>query len=329
MTVPGRLLSVWLPLLGLLVACGGGPAIHEPLSFAGNVPLPRDAGTPPALDLLDADPQSSRLYVSHTSQNSLQVFESGSGKLRLTVPGLPGIKASAFIPGSQLVFTSDAAESAVGVVDVSTGTLLWRIPVAASPDAIQYDPVGKLVAVSLPTLKRIALIDPASRTVVGLVDLPGTPELLTADPNRSRLFVAINDKDEVAVVYPDRRSLGPLYRGCDIKAPTGLAFDARQSRLFVASASVVNVIDVLLERCLGAIDSGHSVDQIALDMDRHHLYVPSASSGNLSVIDVGSLKAVGVVRVAPAIKGIAVDSVAHRVFVGVPRAGLIAVYHDP
>jgi DNA-binding beta-propeller fold protein YncE len=327
MTGPGRLLSAGLPLLGLLVGCGGGPAIHEPLSFAGNIPLPRDVGTPPALDLLDADPQTSRLYVSHTSQNSLQIFE--SGKLRLTVPGLPGIRASAFISGSQLVFTSDAAESAVGVVDVSTGTLLRRIPVEASPDAIQYDPIGKLVAVSLPSLKRIALIDPASRTVVGLVDLPGTPELLTADPNRSRLFVAINDKDEVAVVYPDRRSLGPLYRGCDIKTPTGLAYDPRQSRLFVASASAVNVVDVLMERCLGTIDSGHSVDQIAIDIDSHHLYVPSASSGNLSVIDVGSLKAVGVVRVAPAVKGIAVDSVAHRVFVGVPRAGLIAVYHDP
>jgi DNA-binding beta-propeller fold protein YncE len=322
-------LVVFLAAVIGLTGCGGGAVVRPPLTFVGNLALSHDAGVAAAIDLLSIDARGGRLYVPHTSRNALEVVDLAAGKLARSVGGLPGIKAVAVLPNSSTVFTSDGADSAVGVVDASTGKLLNRIALADQPDAIEYDAVKDVVVVSLPASHSVALIDRTSLTVTASISLPGTPELMAIDPISGRLFVAINDKDEVAVVDLAAAAVDRLFRSCDIKAPTGLAYDSERGRLFVASDGALNVIDVVLEKCLGVVDVGRGVDQIALDPGTHHLYAPSTGSGNLALIDLGSMQPLGVVGTAPGARGIAVNPLTHRLYVAVARAGLVAVYHDP
>ena len=324
-----RAVALALSLGVALAACGtSGPALRTPLTFLGNIQLPRDTGAAPSIDLLAIDPAAGRLYIPHTSRNALDIVSLSSGRVERSITGLPGIKAVAAIDGST-VFSSDAGDGTVAVLDPGAGRVLERIDVGESPDAIEYDRIRDQVVVSLPASHRIVLIERQSRKVSASINLPGTPELMAVDSESARLFVAINDKNEVAVVELGTHVVNPLYRGCDLNTPTGIAYDAAQSRLFVASQGAINVIDVLLEQCLGVVDTGRSVDQIELDAGTHHLYAPSAASGNVAVIDLVSRQPLGVTGTAPGAKGIAVDLTKHRLYIAVAHADLVAVYHDP
>jgi YVTN family beta-propeller protein len=124
------------------------------------------------------------------------------------------------------------------------------------------------------------------------------------------------------------------YKGCDIKAPTGVVLDPDNQRLFVAdaivhTANVASVVDVLLDKCLGTVDIDHGPDQAAFNGHLHHLYVANNGSNNLSVIDTVSLKPLGVVGTGKLAATVAADPATDTVWVAVARAGIIAEYHDP
>src|SRR5438067_1434702 len=159
--------------------------------------------------------------------------------------------------------------------------------------------------------------------------LPGAPELMTIDPQAGRAFVAINDQDAAAAIDLGSLQVTSIYKGCDIKAPTGMSYDPAQARLFVADRALVSVIDVLVDRCLGSVDIGNGVDQITINPHNHHLYTAKGGSRNLSVIDIVSLQPLGEQGTGPSGDGVAADPTTNTVYVIVGRAGIIASYHDP
>jgi YVTN family beta-propeller protein len=314
-------------------ACTSGAALPLPLTFLGNIQLPRDS-TLPSIDLLTLDPRTGRLYVPHGSNNSLDVIDANSKTYVGSVPGVAGVKGIALTSDPNIVFTSNGGDGSVSVVDIKAMKVLSNITVGGSPDAIAYDPVHALVVDSLGSDNSVAFLNETTRKVVGTLSLPGAPELMAVDTTQGRLFLAINDKDEVVVIDPVSRSIVKTYKGCDIKSPTGLAYDPDRQRLFVAnsiphSANVVSVIDVLLDHCLGSVDLQHSPDQAAFNARLHHLYIANAGSNNLSVIDTDSLKPLGIVGTGRQAGTVAADPTNDRVFVAAATAGLIAVYSDP
>ncbi len=317
-----------LTVLACLVAgCANGNAITLPLTSRGNIQLPTDTGKP-LFDLLTFDARRGLLYVAHTSNSALDIVDTGARKVLTSIPGLPGIKQVALTTDPNQVFASASTAGVVALVDTKAMTVLARIQVNGSPDAIDYDPVHDAAVVASGGAKELTMIDRTTRKVTATVKLPGAPELMTMDTKGGRAYVAINDKDEVAVVDLSTQQVTEL-KGCDIKTPTGIAYDPDQGRLFVADRGLVSVIDALIDKCLGAVDIGNGVDQIALNPHKHHLYTANGGSRNLSVIDTISLQPLGEVGTGPSGDGVAVDPSSDLVYVIVGRAGIIAVYHDP
>jgi DNA-binding beta-propeller fold protein YncE len=322
-----------LPLLSLilaaawLTACSADAALRSPLTFQKNIQLPADR-TKPGIDLLSLDPRTGRLYVPHGSNNTLDIIDVKTQKVVASVSNLPGIKAAAFTPDSDLVFVSNPM-SEVTVLDASTLQIVDHIKVDGSPDAIEYDPVHDLILAGLGSTSKMAFIDRSSRKVTGTIDLPGKPELMAVDKRSGLVYLAINDKNEVVQIDPASRTIIKHYRGCDIKGPTGVALDLSQQRLFVASGTALVIIDTLLDKCLGTVDIGAGTDQIVVNEHTHHVYAASGGSKNVSVIDTISLKPLGVAGTGPSAGTIATDPTTDRVYVAVAKAGIIAVYHDP
>ena len=325
-----RRLAIALATAGLVLAttgCSASKPLDVPLSVQTNIQLPRDV-TKPSIDLLSLDPRREYLYISHSSASSLDVLDLKTRKVAGRVFGLPGIKGTAVTSDPDVVFTSNS-NGTVGVVDVSTFKLVQTIQVGGAPDAIDYDAGRDHVVVSLGSAQKLVFVDRVGRKVVGSLDLPGKPELMTVDAAGNRLFLAINDKDEVLVIDLTSEQIQSTYKGCDIAAPTGLAYDPQQGRLFVAVKMEVSVIDTVLDRCLGAVDVGSGTDQLAFNPNRHHIYAANAGTRNLSVIDTVSLKPLGIVGTGSGAATVAADPTTDMVYVAVARAGLIAPYHDP
>jgi DNA-binding beta-propeller fold protein YncE len=312
----------------LLVACTTSEAaLQHPLTPVVDIQLPREP-TVPSMDLLTLDSRVGRLYVSHTSTASMDVIDSRRHKLIGSVPGVPGIKGIALTSDPNLVYASQTTGT-VSAIDVKQLSVLAKIDVGRGPDAIDYDPIDDLVLVSLSTDLKIALVDPKAKKLVGEIPFVGGPELMTVDPNSGHIFLAINDRDEVAVIDTAAKTVVKTYKGCDIKSPTGVAYDPQDARLFIASRGVLNIIDVLLDRCLGGVDIGAGTDQVAYSAHTHHVYTADGGSMRISVIDAVSMKPLGTVGTGRSASTIAVDPVTDDVFVAVKPAGIIGVYHDP
>jgi len=251
-----------------------------------------------------------------------------AGRLRGSVPQLPGIKGVAVTPDPDLVFTSNAGGT-VSVVNTQTLTVVKTIQVGGVPDAIDYDPVHDAVVVSLGSGRAVAFIDRMTYKEVGRVTLPGKPELMAVDRQAGRVFVAIHDRDEVVMIDGATLAIAFTYRGCDIKAPTGLAYDPEQGRLYVASTKELNIVDIVVGMCLGVVDLASGTDQIVFNEHTHHVYTANAGSRNVSIVDSPTMKPLGIVGTGRDAGTIATDPTTDRVYVAVARAGIIAVYHDP
>jgi len=314
-------------------ACGPRSALNLPLTFEGNIQLPRDTGLP-SIDLLDLDYRNGRLYVPHSSNNALDIVDSRSGTYIGSVSNLPGVKAVTLTADPNIVYTSNATNGTASVVDVKSLKIIATVQIGGAPDAITYDPVHALIVVSLGSDKNVGFIDEKTHNIEGKLKLDGKPELMAVDKERGLIFLAIYDKAKVVQIDPVSRSILKTYSGCDIRAPTGLTYDSDQQRLFVANAvarqaNVVSVIDVLLDQCLGSIDVDHAPDQTAFNAHLHHLYVANAGSNNVSVIDTASLKPLGIIGTGKQAATVAADATTDKVFVAAAKSGLIAIYHDP
>jgi len=303
-----------------------------PLTPLANIQLPKDT-TQPSFDLLTLDSRVGRLYVSHSSMDAIDIIDVKTNKLLGSVSGLFKVHAVALTADPNIVMTSDPADGMVAVVDVAQRKIVKLIDTGPQPDAIAYDPLNDLVVVALASSNTVKLIDPHTYTAVATIDLPGSPELMDVDPTQGRVFLAINDKDEVIVIDVKSRQITTTFKGCDIAIPTGVAYDPDQQRLYIASRPgnnrELNVIDTLLDRCLGVVDIGFGTDQLAFNSHNHHVYAANGGSKNLSVVDGAALKPLGVVGTGPIAKSVAVDPTTDRVYVLVGRAGIVGVYHDP
>lgn len=303
-----------------------------PLTSLSNIQLPKDT-TLPSFDLLTLDSRVGRLYVAHSSMDAMDIVDLKTKKVAGSVAGLRKIHAIALTADPNIVFTSDPADGMVGVADVAQRKVLKYIDTGPQPDAIAYDPTNDLVVVALASTNTVKLIDPHSYAIVATIALPGTPELMDVDPTGGRVFLAINDKNEVIIIDVKARQITTTFKGCDIAIPTGVAYDPDQQRLYVASRPgnnrELNVIDTLLDRCLGVVDIGFGTDQLAFNTHNHHVYAANGGSKNLSVIDAVALKPLGVVGTGPIAKSVAVDPTTDLVYALVGRAGIVGVYHDP
>jgi len=244
---------ILMAAIASLAGCAEQP-LKLPLTFERNIQLPRDAGVP-AIDLLTLDPNTGRLYVPHGSASTLEIVDVKSARIIGSVPNLPGIKGIALSSNPDVVFTANGNDGSVSAVDVKALKVLNTIPMGTGADAIDYDSVHGLVVVSL-NGDSLGFIDEKTRKETGRLKLPGKPELMTIDQQQGRIYQAINDKDEVVLVDPVTRSVLKTYKGCDIKAPTGLVYDADQQRLFVAdaithTANVMSVVDLVLDKMPG------------------------------------------------------------------------------
>ena len=309
-----------------MAACGSTP-FPVPVTPKGDITLPKDTVIP-SIDLLTVDPRAGRLYVAHTSMAAMDVIDVHAAKVIGSVKGLLGIKGIALSHDPNIVYTSESSGN-VSVVDVPSLTVKQQISVGGSPDAIDYDPVHDLVAVAQSSDRQVTFIDGKTQKIVGKVPLPGDPALTTVDPSTGNIYLGINDKDAVVVIDPVALAIIKTFKGCNIQKPSGVTFDADRRQLFVAGSAQLSIIDVLLDRCLGAVDIGHGTDQIAFNAHTHHVYTADGGSRYMSVIDAVTLKPLGVIGTGRKAATVAVDPTTDLIYVAAKPAGIIGVYHDP
>jgi YVTN family beta-propeller protein len=272
-------------------------------------------------DYVTIDSAARRLYLSHGTQ--VEVMDADSGKMIGTIRDTPGVHGIAIAPGNR-GFTSNGKEDKVSIFDTKTLKLIEKIDVGKGPDGIFYDSGSKRVFTNNHGSDDITAIDAASGKVVGTVKIEGAGEQMVKGRD-GVLFVNLEDKNEVVSFDPMTLAVKQRFPLGDAKTPTGLAFDAKNNRLFIGCRSQsLLVMDASNGKIVTKLPIGPGVDFAGFDPDARTIFASNGGDGTLTVVHQKSADAyedIGPVKTQVSAKTMAFDTKTKKIFL--PAAEVI------
>src|SRR5258705_2698548 len=143
----------------------------------GYIQLPehRAAG---GFDHADVHSASDRLYVAHTSNDSIDIIDCAQDRYIESISGLTGVAGALVSEARGLVFTSNRGENTVSVFAPGAERDAFKIAVGVKPNGLAFDPDrGILIAPnigdpSLPHSHSLSVVDVARRERVADIQVP-------------------------------------------------------------------------------------------------------------------------------------------------------------
>jgi DNA-binding beta-propeller fold protein YncE len=297
-------------LLGIAPAAQAQTAA-APYRLLHTIPIGGEGGW----DFLEVDPAGERLYVAHGTQTD--VIDLKTKKLVGTVLNTPAAHGIAIVPTANRGYVSCGRNNYCVAFDLKTLKNLGTIPTGPKPDAMFYDAFSQRVFAFSNDGGKSTVLDATTGKAVGTAELGGDVEVPATD-GKGRIFVNLEDKSEV--IEFDAKTLAVLHRhslapGAE---PTGLAFDAKNNRLFSACANEKLVVtDSKTGRQVAVLPIGKGVDGAAFDPTTGNVVTTNGGDGTLTVIHQDTPDKYRVVANVPTAKGartVAEDPTTHHLY---------------
>src|SRR6476620_87053 len=148
------------------------------LRLLGHVELPANRSRG-GFDHADIHPPTDRLYVAHTSNDSIDVIDCARDRYVESIPGLTAVAGALVSEARGLVFTSNRGENTVSVFAPGAERNAVKIAVGVKPNGLAFDPTrGILIAAnvgdpSIPDSYSVSVVDIGRRERVAEVKVPG------------------------------------------------------------------------------------------------------------------------------------------------------------
>lgn len=303
------------------------------LSLIGYVDLPEHKAKG-GFDHAAVHAATGHIYVAHTANDAVDVFDPATQQYLYSVPGLPGVAGALVSDESGLIFSSNRGSNTIGVFAPGPTPKVQIFAVGKGPNGLAYDPgrqivlaanVGDPAVPGSHTLSMIELGRSARRTEIAV---PGRTRWAVFDPGPELFYVNIALPASIVVIdprQPDRIArLFPVPHA----GPHGLDIDGATQRLFCACDAGVLVVmdarsgDLLDEKPLSGVP-----DVVFFNRQRQELYV---AVGDPGVVDVFST-----VPPVEKLATIATEAGAHttalspngdRLYVFLPKTHRAAIY---
>jgi len=273
-------------------------------------PVPGNGG----FDYVTIDSAARRLYLSHGTQ--VDVVDADTGKLIGTIPDTPGVHGIAIASEFKHGFTSNGRENKVSMFDPNTLQLINKIDVGKGPDGIYYDPQTKRVFTNNHGSHDISVIDAKSGQVIGTVKIEGDgEEAVVAD---GVIYVNSENTNEVIAFDPKSLEVKNRFPIGVAKTPTGLAYDAKNKRLFIGCRNdpKMVVMDAVSGKVINSFPIGRGVDYASFDPQSKLIFL-SCGEGVLSIFHQKSAddyEDAGPVKTQASAKTMAFDPKTKKVF---------------
>ncbi len=266
-------------------------------------------------DYLAIEPNSNKLFVSHGTQ--VNILDKTTGDSLGVIPNTTGVHGIAFIPSLQKGYTSNGRLNAVTVFDLKTDAVLSQIKTGENPDAIFYDEFSKKLITCNGKSNDISIIDPATEKVINTIAVGGKPEMIVSN-NAGKLFINIEDKNEIVVIDAKKFEVINHFTLAPNDAPTGLAIDIKNNRLFstCSDSKTLVVVDAEKGSIVATIAIGSGCDGVVFDAATHLIYT-SNGDGTLSIIKEEAkdkFVLANTISTKKSARTIAIDETTHKVY---------------
>lgn len=260
--------------------------IALPVAGAQNYRVVKEipVGGPGGWDYIAVDTSHDRLYVSHASH--VVVIDLKKDSVIGDIANTRGVHGTAFAPEFNRGFTTNGADTSVTIFNLTTLAEIARVKVTGrNPDALWYEPVTKRVFTFNHSGGNATAIDAATGTVVGTIPLKGAAVEAGVSDARGHVFVNLEDSNEIMEF--DGTSLAVLHTWsiAPCEAPTGLAIDKKNNRLFAGCAdnSMIAVIDAATGKVTTTIPAGAGIDAISFDPVTNLVFSSNGGGGTMTV----------------------------------------------
>ncbi len=266
-----------------------------PLRFAGHVDLPEHQGKG-GFDHAAVHAASGHVYVAHTANDSIDVFDPARRRYLFSVPGLPGVAGALMSDEAELVFSSNRAANTIGVFAPGPDPSVRIVDVGVRPNGLAYDHRRRLVLVAnvgdptvagSHTLSMIDLAKDGRRTEIAV---RGRTRWAVYAPEEDLFFVNIMEPPEIVVVDPRQPDRIARTMAIGHAGPHGLDFDEATHRLFCAcDAGVLVTLDARSGKVLDEKPLSGVPDVVFFNRQRRHLYVAVGDPGVIEVFAASSM----------------------------------------
>jgi len=304
------------------------------LRLLGHIELPAHRSNG-GFDHADIHPPTNRIYVAHTSNDSIDVIDCARDRYIESMPGVMGGAGALVSEARGLVFTSNRGENTVSVFAPGAERSAFKIAVGVKPNGLAFDPTrGILIAAnvgdpSIPDSYSVSVVDLGRRERIAEVKVPGRTRWAIYDAALEMFFVNIASPARIVAI--DARDPIKISAEYEVPAagPHGLDLDPAKGRLLCAcDAGALFAIDAASGRVLEDVPLSGAPDVIFLHPQSGHLYVAIGDPGVIDVIDIGTMRREEVVPTEAGAHTLALDRNRSKIYSFLPQSHRAAVFVD-
>ena len=290
------------------------PAGNLPLATVADVPLP---GRPTRWDYASLDPDRHLLFLAHLSDSAVVVFDTRSGKVIASIPGISHVHGVLAVPQLHRVYASATGTNQLVAIDENTLKVVARMPAGVYPDGIAYAPGVNKLFVSDEAGKTDTVIDAATNRRTGTIPLGGEVGNTQYDPVSGHIFANVQTRNDLVEIDPVSDRVIARHPLPGARGNHGLLIDPKERLAFIACEGndKLLVLDMRTMRVIATFAVGHDPDVLAFDGRLGLLYVAS-ESGVVSLFKVHgrAVKKLGEGWLGPNAHAVAVDPATHRAY---------------
>jgi DNA-binding beta-propeller fold protein YncE len=300
--------------------------------LSGHVELPEHKGKG-GFDHAAVHAGSGHVYVAHTANDAVDVFDPVSRRYLFSIAGLPGAAGALVSDEGGLIFSSNRAANTIGVFAPGPNPSVRMIDVGKGPNGLAYDPRRQIVLAAnvgdpaVPGSHTLSMIDLAHDARRNEIAVRGRTRWTVFDPGPELFYVNVAQPAEIVVVdprQPDRiaRSFSVPHAG-----PHGLDLDGATQRLFCAcDAGVLVTLDARSGRVLDEKPLSGVPDVVFFNRQRQHLYVAVGDPGVIDVFSTSPLEKLATVETEAGAHTTALSPAGDRLYAFLPRTHRAAIY---
>jgi hypothetical protein len=304
----------------------------DPLRRVGDIALPLHRGKG-AFDHAAVHAASGHVYVAHTANDAVDVFDPATKRYLYSIGDLPGVAGVLVSDEAQLVMTSNRAENTIAIFAPGPAPHVQKVTVGVGPNGLAFDAGRGLVLVAnvgdpaLGALPTLTLAKLGRRSAWAEIPAPGRTRWVIFDRDAEAFFINICDPPQIAIVdarNPER--IAGVF-AVPAAAPHGLDLDLATHRLFCAcDAKTLITLDARSGRVLHQQPLSGVPDVIFFDRRRNRLYVAVGDPGVIEIIDTVSMKHLACVPTERGAHMLALAPSGDQVFAFLPETHRAAVF---
>jgi DNA-binding beta-propeller fold protein YncE len=227
---------------------------------------------------------SGHVYVAHTANDAVDVFDPVSQRHLYSVPQLRGVAGVLVSDEAQLIISSNRAENTIGIFPPGRDPQVSKVAVGVRPNGLAYDHVrGQILVANVGdpaiqgshTLTVVAIDEGAVRAEIPVA---GRTRWAIFDPEAQAFYVNISD--------PAEMGRNPLSGSPDV-----VFFDRVHKRLYVAAGDpgTIDVFDTKSMGKLGTVATEKGAHTFALAPVGNEVYAFLPQSHSAAIYQAGDM----------------------------------------